>query len=110
MPSAPTRSTAPAYAGAVDWSARRSVAPTRESSLQLALVHLGAPLDVQALRLPIELLLGPLTPHCHEIPPFRVARCSATRQVSWETWSVLKTPAKHAATSATRMQGTREPS
>src|SRR5262245_292475 len=47
-----------------------SVALTGERSLQLALVHLRAPPDLEALRFAIKLLLGPLTAHGHEITPF----------------------------------------
>src|SRR5262245_395098 len=46
-----------------------SVASACQSSLQLALVHLGAPFDVEALCVAIKLLLGLLT--CwHELSPF----------------------------------------
>jgi hypothetical protein len=52
-------------AGAVGTDRIDSVAVSRESRLELALVHLRAALDAQALRLPVELLLGALMTHRH---------------------------------------------
>lgn len=43
-----------------------SVAPTLERRLQLSLVHLRTSLDVEALRLPVELLFGSLVTHRHD--------------------------------------------
>jgi hypothetical protein len=49
---------------------QRSVALPREGSLELALAHLRAPLDAEALRLPIELLLRALLAGRHGVTPF----------------------------------------
>src|SRR5262249_39075727 len=68
--------TAPAEASAVNCrSRRRSVALTCQGCLQLPLVHLRAPLDAEALRLPIELFLGPILTHSHNRPPFESISC-----------------------------------